>query len=61
MVRQLRKRKKNNRIFGGSFFAKLQSVAISQWSLSFFALSSLLPKNCEATVAIKNDHTKVVN
>ncbi len=31
---------KNNRIFGGRFFAELQSVAISQWSLRFFALAN---------------------
>ncbi len=46
--------KKNNCIFGGRFFAKLQSVAISQWSLRFFALSSLFKKKkMKATAAIK--------
>ncbi len=44
MVWQLSKRKKAIAFFGRTFFAKLQSVAISQWSLRFFALIILFPK-----------------
>ncbi len=35
---------KNNRIFGVIFFAQLQSVAISQWSLRVFALTFVSQK-----------------
>ncbi len=53
---------KNNLIFDGNFFAKLQSVAISQLSLRFLALSSLFQKKTvKATAAIKPDRTKFVN
>ncbi len=53
---------KNNRIFVGIFFAKLQSVAISQWSLGFFCTKqSVSQKAMKTTAAIKNGHTKFVN
>ncbi len=44
MVWQLRKRKKNNRIFGGIFFVKLQSVAISQWSFLHLKATAAIKK-----------------
>ncbi len=40
------------------FFAKLQSVAISQWFLHFFALSSLFPKTNESDCSDKKTTTR---
>ncbi len=62
MVWQLSKHEKNNRIFGGRFFAKLQSVVISLWSLCFFLhLLVCSPKAIKAIAAIKNYHKDFVN
>ncbi len=49
---------KHNRIFGGRFFAQLQSVAISQWSLCFLHLAVCFKKNNESDRSDKKTTTR---